>query len=44
MANNYFHDRRPKILLFPTTAVARNFYRELREPKFPSAQAAIEPH
>ena len=39
IANNYFHDRRPKILLFPTVAICRNFYRELRDPRFPNRYA-----
>jgi hypothetical protein len=36
IADNFFRDRRPKILLFPTQAVAKNFYRELRSPRFPN--------
>ena len=36
IADNYFLDRRPKIVIFPVTAVADNFYRELRNPHFPN--------
>jgi hypothetical protein len=36
VANSYFSDRRPKLVLFPSTAVCRNFYRELRNPHFPN--------
>ncbi|KAL1523659.1 hypothetical protein AB1Y20_018594 [Prymnesium parvum] len=36
IADNYFFDRRPKILIFPTNAVCNSFYRELRNPRFPN--------
>ena len=36
IADNYFQDRRPKILVFPTNAVCTSFYRELRNPHFPN--------
>jgi len=36
VADNFFNDLRPKILIFPTAAVCRNFYSELREAKFPN--------
>ena len=39
IANNYFLDRRPKLLIFPTAAVCANFYRELRDDKFPNRYA-----
>ena len=39
VADNFFLDRRPKILLFPTQAVSKNFYRELRNPRFPNRYA-----
>ena len=32
IADNYFLDRRPKVLVFPTNAVCASFYRELRNP------------
>jgi hypothetical protein len=34
--DNFFNDRRPKIAIFPTTAVCNNFYMELLDPKFPN--------
>ena len=40
LANNYFLDRRPKLLIFPTPSVCANFYRELRDPKFPNRYAS----
>ena len=36
IADNYFKDRRPKVLIFPTNAVCNSFYRELRNPNFPN--------
>jgi len=39
IADNYFLDRRPKVLIFPTTAVCNSFYRELRNPRFPNRYA-----
>lgn len=41
IADNYFLDRRPKVLIFPTTAVCNSFYRELRNPRFPNRYALI---
>ena len=32
--DNFFNDPRPKVAVFPTDAVCKNFYRELG--KFPS--------
>ena len=40
VANAYFKDKRPKLLIFPTTAVCKNFYREVRNPAFPNRYAA----
>ena len=39
IADSYFSDRRPKILLFPTPAVCSNFYMELLNPRFPNRYA-----
>ncbi len=39
VADNFYLDKRPKILLFPNKTVCDNFYRELREPKFPNRYA-----
>ena len=39
IADNYFRDRRPKVLVFPTNAVCASFYRELRNPHFPNRYA-----
>ena len=39
IADNYFKDRRPKILVFPTNAVCTSFYREMRNPHFPNRYA-----
>ena len=36
ICDNFFKDRRPKIAIFPTTAVCNNFYAELIDPKFPN--------
>jgi len=40
IADDYFSDRRPKVLIFPTNAVCNSFYRELRNPHFPNRYAA----
>ena len=37
--DNFFSDLRPKIAIFPTTAVCNNFYMELLDPKFPNRYA-----
>ena len=39
IADNYFNDRRPKILLFPSPAVCSNFYMELLSHRFPNRYA-----
>ena len=39
IANSYFLDRRPKIVIFPTSAVCASFYRELRHERFPNRYA-----
>ena len=39
IADNYFKDKRPKILLFPSPAVCSNFYMELLNPNFPNQYA-----
>ena len=39
VCDNFFLDRRPKILLFPTNAVCESFYRELRSSKLPNRYA-----
>ncbi|KAL3928708.1 MAG: hypothetical protein SGPRY_002276 [Prymnesium sp.] len=39
ICDNFFKDRRPKIAIFPTTAVCNNFYAELIDPKFPNRYA-----
>jgi hypothetical protein len=39
VVDNFFKDRRPKILLFPTPAVCSNFQQELLDPKFPNRYA-----
>ena len=36
ICDSYFLDRRPKICIFPTTAVCNSFYRELRMERFPN--------
>ena len=36
MADNFFKDKRPKIVIFPTSAVCNNFYRELRKAELPN--------
>lgn len=40
IADDYFSDRRPKVLIFPTNAVCNSFYRELRNPHFPNRYAS----
>ena len=40
VADNYFLDRRPKVLIFPTNAVCNSFYRELHNPNFPNRYQA----
>ena len=39
IADNYFKDKRPKILLFPSPAVCSNFYMELLNHRFPNRYA-----
>lgn len=39
IADNYFNDKRPKLLLFPSAAVCSNFYMELLNPRFPNRYA-----
>lgn len=39
IVDNYYLDRRPKVLIFPTNAVCNSFYRELRNPMFPNRYA-----
>jgi hypothetical protein len=39
IADNYFNDKRPKVLLFPSPAVCSNFYMELLNHRFPNRYA-----
>ena len=39
IADNFFKDKRPKLLVFPTPAVCTNFYTELLNAKFPNRYA-----
>ena len=39
VADNYFKDKRPKVLLFPSPAVCSNFYMELLNHRFPNKYA-----
>lgn len=39
IADSYFKDKRPKIMLFPSPAVCSNFYMELLNPRFPNRYA-----
>jgi hypothetical protein len=39
VADNYFKDKRPKVLLFPSPAVCSNFYMELLNHNFPNQYA-----
>ena len=39
VADNFFKDRRPKVAIFPTSAVCANFYKELQKPHFPNRYA-----
>ena len=40
VADNFFNDRRPKLAIFPTSAVCANFYKELQKPHFPNRYAS----
>ena len=40
ICDNYFDDKRPKVLIFPTNAVCANFYNEICGGKFPNRFAS----
>jgi hypothetical protein len=42
ICDNFFLDKRPKLVLFPTTAVCNNFYMELLDRKFPNRCGLFE--
>ena len=36
IVDNFYDDKRPKVLIFPTNSVCANFYNELCSGKFPN--------